>query len=285
MKFNRTLILLLVFSMLVINSTTTFAEEGENYDNTITNASETSLSENNIYENIGVDISNFNGYTKPATNTYEDGFGIFQEDYFATYYFNRLSNNYGKNTHGSCGYVSAAMLLSYYDVYLDDDIIDEKYDKSEVLTSFDLSKNLYSPGIKGEDNSLCSSGSGITDLRDLNVKDYWKVIENNSENYFHLYLIKLAEEMFNMYHNELSVVEECGITVVSEAACASTMLQQKNVIEHYLYDIKGYSENEVSLEYTSNNVRDFTIDKIKNGQPVMLLLGGISGFHFVVAYV
>lgn len=286
MKIKRIMVLVLVCSMILINSLPSFAEETENYEYQIANISETTLSEINVYsiENIEVDIINFNGYTKPATNLYDDGFGIFQDDNFATYYFNSLFGNYGNNTHGSCGYVAAAMLLSYYDVYLDDRIIEENYDEPAELTNFDLSKNLYSPGIKEEGDSLCPVDGGVTDLNHLNIGNYWEVINNNWEDYFHLYLIKLAEEEFNMYHSELATLEECGITVVSEAACASTMLQQKNVIEHYLYEVKGYTESEISLEYTNVNVRDFAINKIKNGQPVMLLLGGTTGFHLVVAY-
>ena len=62
------------------------------------------------------------------------------------------------------------------------------------------------------------------------------------------------------------------------------MLTQKEVIEYYLYQERGYDSSQVSLEYNNSNPRDFAINKIKEGQPVLLFLGSTSGCHFVVAY-
>lgn len=43
-------------------------------------------------------------------------------------YFRGLTDNFGENVFNSCGYVAIGQLLSYYDTYLDDNIIDDKYD-------------------------------------------------------------------------------------------------------------------------------------------------------------
>ena len=295
MKINRIIVLSLILSMLLVNSTIVYAEESdENFIET-TEISEEIIIENDTHmmSSINIDASDFKGQIKPATNEYYDGDGLFQIDKFATHYFFNLKENYGNNTHGSCGYVAAAMLLSYYDTFLNDSIIGENFDVLGRLASLDLSDYYnISPGINREDNGLCDSIEFEEDeeivetLDDLNSNYYWDVITRNWEEYFHLYLIKLAEEEFNMYHDEIVILEECGlkIEINTETPCASLLLHQKSLIEYYLYEVRNYTENEVSLEYTNVNVRNFAINKIKNGQPVILLLGSPTGFHFVVAY-
>ncbi|MBR2968200.1 MAG: hypothetical protein IKC35_05460, partial [Clostridia bacterium] len=44
-------------------------------------------------------------------------------DTFLEAYYRGLTQNFGHNYQKSCGYVALGMLLSYYDTYLDDDII------------------------------------------------------------------------------------------------------------------------------------------------------------------
>lgn len=46
-----------------------------------------------------------------------------QYDTYVKNYFAGLTQNFGANIKGSCGYVSLGMLLSYYDSFLDDNII------------------------------------------------------------------------------------------------------------------------------------------------------------------
>lgn len=291
MKLKRIISVIFILLILFTNSLVAFAEETEEDDYQTVDINEQDASETDVATTnyIDVDASNYNGYVKPSTGVYDDANGyLYQDEYFASYYFKGLENNFGYNTHGSCGYVAAAMMLSYYDTYLDDNIISEQYDKEGFInSSLDLSNtNNESPGIEREVNSLCPTNSGVSKLKDLDSENYWKVVENHWRIYFHLYLIKLAEEEFNMYHDTLGVLEEGGIQVPidSDNPCASAMLHQKSLIEYYLYDVKNYTSSDVSLEYTNTDVRNFAINKIKNGQPVMLLLGGTTGFHFVIAY-
>ena len=285
MKLNKLLTLLLVFSMLLLTSSFAFAEEIQDSNIELINVGNPILLEDELSGPI-IDSSEFHAQMKPATELYSGDEIIFQTDKFASYYFCDLKNYFGYNTHGSCGYVAVAMLLSYYDTYLDDEIIEnenDSFDAAGILSALDLSNiNNVSPGIKRESDILCPG----TTLKALNCGGYWSVIENNADEYFHLYLIKLAEEKFNMYHDTYAILEECGISVPTNSTtpCASMMLHQKSVIEAYLYEVKGYTEEEVSLEYTSVDVRNFAINKIKCGQPVLLLLGSPNGFHFVVAY-
>ena len=286
MMVKRIIILALVCSMLLLSSTFSYAEEPNNISETA-EISETNILENSEYmmSSINIDASDFKGQIKPANSLYDTGNGIYQTDSFASYYFSNLKDNFGNNTIGSCGYVATAMLLSYYDTYLNDYIIDNTFDIPSVLSSLDLAQSHSSPGIRRENDSLLG-GSQYNDsmIRALDNTGYWQqLVENNYLDYFHLYLIKLAEYEFNMYHNALVTLEENDIIYQTEYPCACTLLMQKELIEHYLYNVKGL-EGQVSVEYANTDVRNFTINKIKNGQPVILFLGSETGFHLVVAY-
>lgn len=53
---------------------------------------------------------------------------IFIDDFYTTYYFKNLTNNFGYNVKGSCTYVAFDMLLSFWDTYWCDSFIPESYD-------------------------------------------------------------------------------------------------------------------------------------------------------------
>ena len=281
MKTKTIIMLILVLLMLFFNVTSAFANE-EIQNNTDVIEIEAQNTNDMFDANlIEVDNSNYNGFIKPASDLFDLGTGIYQDDEFVSYYFYNLRDNFGYNTHGSCGYVAAAMMLSYYDTLLNDNIIDGRYDVMGTLASLDLEYTHSSPGIVRETDSLSPSGV----LRGLDCGTYKTVIDNNYLDYFQLYLIKKAEDQYNMYHDTVAVLEECGIRweTNSQYPCASAMLHQKSVIEYYLWNLRGL-EGQVSLQYENTNVREFAISKIKDGQPVMLFLGSTSGCHFVVAY-
>ena len=70
-------------------------------------------------------------------------------------------------------------------------------------------------------------------------------------------IVNFSQRKFNMYHDTVAVLEECGIIweTNSQSPCASAMLHQRSVIEHYLWEVKGL-EGQVSLQYNSTNPRD-----------------------------
>lgn len=72
------------------------------------------------------------------------------------YYFLNLKDNIGTNSpdfaSGSCGYVALEMILSYFDSFIDDDVIDEVYDVSSIrscnfYSDIDPEEYFSSPGI------------------------------------------------------------------------------------------------------------------------------------------
>ena len=72
-------------------------------------------------------------------------------------YFRGLTTNYAVNQYNSCGYVALGMLLSYYDSYLDDDIIDNGCDVVSEGNGTNMVERNNSPGIKNETISSSSS--------------------------------------------------------------------------------------------------------------------------------
>ena len=65
-------------------------------------------------------------------------------------YYSNLDSNISENVVGTCTYVSTNMLLSYYDTYLNDNIIPEQYD----VTSSNLN---VSPGVMHENLAYYAS--------------------------------------------------------------------------------------------------------------------------------
>lgn len=78
MRNNKILILILVFSILFVNSIFVFAEEEEEYNSQVEEVNEQNTSNNSrsINPSVNVDTSNYNGYIKPATDQYDDGDGV-----------------------------------------------------------------------------------------------------------------------------------------------------------------------------------------------------------------
>ncbi len=73
-----------------------------------------------------------------------------------SFYFENLRYNKGTNTNSvypnSCSYVALEMFMSYYDTFYNDNVIDEKYDVTEIKSfsdyySINIKDFLHSPGI------------------------------------------------------------------------------------------------------------------------------------------
>ncbi len=109
------------------------------------------------------------------------------------YYFENDTTFYGTNGYPyaeSCSYVAVGILLSYYDTFLNDNIINDYYDRgySEVFSdyySLDTSSYDISPGIDDDFHSYLINlgrGAGYTAYNEC-VLDYFQ-IDNFVEDYF-----------------------------------------------------------------------------------------------------
>lgn len=181
---------------------------------------------------------------------------LFLLENYQTYYFNKLGSNMGNNTKGSCGFVATGMLLSFWDTYWDDNIISENFDATTELEDGYIDLYAESPGVIREP-------SRISDVEDNETYDQY--IHDYADNYFHFKLIDLFDR--HISHREPG---DYGMGYQDYI----------NLFNYYAYDYLGYTTEEVEIIYSDVDVRNKTIDLIKDGIPVKLSIGG----HAVVAY-
>lgn len=196
--------------------------------------------------------------------------------YESTYFYN-LNDNFGTNVKGSCAYVAIGMLLSFYDSFWNDSFVIEDFDVPTVVDRvyaesgyMPLTKDLKSPGVDSEPFGLVSS---------LSDEEYSLYVSGNASNFFQCYLMDLSVSLFGE--------SESG----DESPYALSFYQQVNLLYYYLVFRAGVTTNIFSFDalsinsYDESEIRDFAIDTICLGDPVLLNIeSSIYGNHAVVAY-
>lgn len=206
--------------------------------------------------------------TYNTTSYYYNDSILYQDNKYATYYFKNLTENFGNNVKGSCTYIAFAMLLSYYDTYWNDMIIPENYDMITMLSNAELELNVESPGIYTENSSLVWSS--------MSTADYYQIVEQYSNAHLHLKLIQMGKEKFGQYRFDDSY-----------SPCGLTYSQLVELMQYYLYDYMDFTTSEISYTSATSNVRQFVIDNIQNGKPVLVRMGSttVSGIgHAFILY-
>lgn len=219
--------------------------------------------------------------TLSSTTTYASGINHYYN--FRSSYFDNLTYNLGMNYKGSCGYVALGMLLSYYDTYLSDNIIPEQYDVTSNGTSTNMIIRRNSPGIQKD--IICdpvNNSDAYNYANRLNAIEYYAAVLSMANHSLHSKLITIGAA--RGYYNFSDNNNPCG-TIYNE---------RKNVLNDYLTDVIGMQEN---VDYQlvgmsggelfpslSNSVRNFTIQKILEGKPVVLSIGKGDSGHVVIAY-
>lgn len=188
-------------------------------------------------------------------------------------YFRGLTDNFGENVFNSCGYVAIGQLLSYYDTYLDDDIIDEKYDIQSFGDGFDMISRHNSPGVLNDPPIVGLTGKNSS----LLYLNYLKSVRDQS---FQAELICQGNELG--YFNTSYSIDNC---------CRTNFEQRMELLDYYLapkditYDFVYINSKGDSSK--SDEIRKFTIEQIKKGNPVLLNIGyfnNSSGGHVAIAY-
>lgn len=188
-------------------------------------------------------------------------------------YFRGLTDNFGENVFNSCGYVAIGQLLSYYDTYLDDDIIDEKYDIQSFGDGFDMISRHNSPGVLNDPPIVGLTGKNSS----LLYLNYLKSVRDQS---FQAELICQGNELG--YFNTSYSIDNC---------CRTNFEQRMELLDYYLapkditYDFVYIDSQGESRK--SDEVRKFTIEQIKKGNPVLLNIGYFfksGGGHVAIAY-
>lgn len=178
------------------------------------------------------------------------------------------------NYQGSCGYVAIGMLLSYYDTFLNDDIIPEQYDITSNGDNGNVNQRHNSPGVQRDiivnPNSLTNTSYGAS----MSANDYYNYMSSISNQSLHAKLLTIGANKgyynFNPSENELPA--------------EISMLGIKNVLEQYFQDVLMFQDNDYSISLVVSNVRNFVIQNLRNNNPVLLGISGIRGGHAVIAY-
>lgn len=171
------------------------------------------------------------------------------------------------NLYGSCGYTSMSMLLSFYDVYWNDSIINSSYD---VTTNFNISEgtrdycyapiNVSSPGIRFESKNL---------FNNIDIGEYISLTETYKDEYFQFKLFDLAKKCFNSpnLNNDLGLDN----------------IKIKQLFDYYLYDYKHFAKDKIELKEVDNSS---ITSYIKEGKPLILFVKNLANndVHSVIGY-
>ena len=109
-------------------------------------------------------------------------------DTYATEYFFNLRRNFPYNSHGTCSFVAASMMLSFWDSYMNDDFVPENYEVNTSYipqTSDDEPRFLQpfgseSPGFKSEES---------VEVEGLSRTEYSSHLLQHTETNFQAYLL------------------------------------------------------------------------------------------------
>ena len=190
---------------------------------------------------------------------------LFITDYFAPYYFSNLNDRFGNNVNGSCTYVAADMLLSYYDTFWNDNFLPEKYDGDTVLVEDTVLNVNESPGSKNESDFI----SDDIVLRNLSYEDYYNYVKEYRDDFVHFDLLSRGIEKFGLYDEN-----------AKELSLGTFFFQVKDVINDYLDESTTIGSESINIVYVSNlgsssekeqdATREKIIEKVKEGVPVMI---------------
>ena len=175
-------------------------------------------------------------------------------------YYSQLINYFGHNRHGSCAHNAMAMLLSYYDTFVNDNF---------VPTSMEMVGDTFEYGSPGTlyENDLYNSF--VAEGR----HSYREYIDTYSAYSLHLYLISMSIEK-GFYGNSQSLESSNLTTPVTYGLYEDQII---DILEDYLLDCTGticgdatvcYASSE---EYTQSELVDMIADLLESDTPVMCL--------------
>ena len=198
------------------------------------------------------------------------------DGFYAPVYFGNLRSNFGTNRFGTCAFVAMGMLLSFYDTYWDDSIVPSAYEVVATSTGDPVNGSIDSPG-------SCESASLIGNS---NVGYYLStIVPNNDGAYLDMKLMTLAD----YYFMEFPGLDE-NVTGLDYSGMYS-------LFQYYLYSYMGFSTSDIGFiaetgtgtgQARSESVREFAVEKVSEGIPVLLSVGTdcspTTGRHAVIAY-
>ena len=197
------------------------------------------------------------------------------DGFYAPVYFSNLRSNFGTNRFGTCAFVAMGMLLSFYDTYWDDSIVPSAYEVVATSTGDPVNASIDSPGSCDSLPLIGNSNLGYY----LNT-----IVPQNDGVYLDMKLMTLASDYQVAFNADTS---ETGLDYSG----------MYSLFQYYLYTYRGFSPYELGFiaeigtgtgQARSESVRDFAIEKVSEGIPVLLSVGtdyaSTTGRHAVIAY-
>lgn len=108
--------------------------------------------------NINCDIRRFDIEFEGYSGIYFDEKIVSKVEIENNYYFKNLHENIGDNKYGSCAYVALGSLLSYYDIFYNDNIVPDTYTLNGVTKKF-----IEDEYINQLDITMCTQSPGYTE--------------------------------------------------------------------------------------------------------------------------
>ena len=216
-------------------------------------------------------------------------------------YFSNLTTNYPTNNVGNCGYVAAAMLLSYYDTYWNPNFIPDQYNNSNLteLDSLD-DKTFDSPGVNDIHEDLWVNYQPMTAPDENSPEWYKKKYQENEKAAYRDYLDRMLarqDESFValLYQKAIeagtlkpSVNPRTGTGIRSIQKIVNLYISQNEQLAGKVtLNFEEYSKmgDDLSEEEQRKIIRNKAINRLKKGQP--LIFGGDThtGYgHICIAY-
>ena len=193
-----------------------------------------------------------------------DGLTLEQRKVLMKNYFKNNTVNIGFNKFGSCVAIAYAMILSYYDTFLNDDLIPEVFDAPVYSASSDNFFS-FSPGIYNDKQALSYS----------NFKTYLdmtKAVES--------YALQAKFVQIGQYLNFINDKKtDLAMASVWMDSILQTFLEKYSLEQNYSYTFENLKAS------NGKTIEDAMKEKIDQGYPVYTeITGNGQPLHAVVAY-
>ena len=248
---------------------------------------------------LGANCFGFVGKTEVSASTQN---GPYQNSYMAHYFYN-LTKNFSNNYHGSCGYVAIGMVLSYYDNYLNANIIPEAYEATVTSSDGDFVVANNSPGVKVAyhiaDSNYDSLNINHQLVRNDTVKNYYEDMLALANCNIQAKMFDRAQDMLimpnnlNNFNDESAGLTFAGLKRVFGSYMLSVGVSQVSTDEEFVentYQMESCQRSFDTWENRNINTKQFVLEQLQLGKPVLLVVQRYDQLedekkgHVIIAY-
>ncbi|MEE3426447.1 MAG: hypothetical protein VZR55_00955 [Candidatus Enteromonas sp.] len=224
----------------------------------------------------------------------------YEQPEFVKDYFRNLQTNFPTNNVGNCGYVAAAMLLSYYDTYWNPNFIPDQYNNSNLaeLDSLD-DKTFDSPGVNDIHEDLWVNYQPMTAPDENSPEWYKKQYQENEDaayrDYINRMLARQDESLVALLYQK--AIDIGYLKPEISPTLRTTIKSISDIANKYISDNPAIA-GKVTMDYkiasslpgiTTGDQRDslkkLAVKRIQAGQPI--IFGGdlhSGNGHICIAY-